>query len=56
VNTQSMALEARGFDTRSERSFYGSSPLAARDWVVVVVAAIVVVAVVGLRLAGFGTL
>ena len=56
VNTQSMALEARGFDTRSERSFYGARPLAARDWVVVVVAAVVVVAVIGLRLAGFGTL
>jgi energy-coupling factor transport system permease protein len=56
VNTQSMALEARGFDTRRERTFYGARPLSAADWAVVVAAVGVVVGVVWLRLSGYGML
>jgi energy-coupling factor transport system permease protein len=55
VRTQSMALEARGFDTRSERSFYGASPFDRADWAVTAVAAATVVAAVALSLLGYGT-
>jgi len=30
-----MALEARGFDTRRERTFYGRQPLSGRDWLAI---------------------
>lgn len=53
VNTQSMALEARGFDTRGDRTFYNSHPFTARDWAAVVVAGGVLVGSVVLAY-GFG--
>ncbi|QHS17350.1 energy-coupling factor transporter transmembrane component T family protein [Halopenitus persicus] len=56
VNTQSMALEARGFDTRRDRTFYGASSMGGVDWVVTVASLAVIVGVVALRLAGYGTL
>lgn len=55
VRTQSMALEARGFDTRSERSFYGASPFDRADWAVTAAAAATVAAAVALSLLGYGT-
>lgn len=56
VNTQSMALEARGFDTRSERSFYGVTPLSGIDWAVIVFSVAIISGVVLLRLSGYGVL
>lgn len=56
VNTQSMALEARGFDTRTDRSFYGATPLSGVDWVVIVLSVAVICGVVVLRVSGYGTL
>lgn len=35
VGTQAMALEARGFDARRERTFYNHQPMTAIDWVTV---------------------
>lgn len=55
VETQSMALEARGFDTRRERTFYRESAFAARDWAAVVLAVAVVVAAVAISSTGVGT-
>lgn len=55
VETQSMALEARGFDTRRERTFYGASSFAVRDWVVVVLTVAVAVATIAASTVGFGT-
>ena len=43
VNDQSMALEARGFDTRGERTFHGKRPLAGRDWIALALATLIVV-------------
>lgn len=56
VNTQSMALEARGFDTRRERTFYGATPMSAVDWTVTLASLVTIVAVAWLRLSGYGTL
>ncbi len=56
VNTQSMALEARGFDTRRDRTFYGETPLSGRDWAVIAASGIVAVGAIWLRLSGYGTL
>lgn len=55
VETQSMALEARGFDTRRERTFYGASSFGARDWVVVVVTLVVAATTIAASSMGIGT-
>lgn len=55
VQTQSMALEARGFDTRKERTFYGGTPFVARDWATVVASAVVVVAAGAFAFLGYGS-
>ena len=56
VQTQAMALEARGFDTASERTFYGRQTLGPGDWVAVLAGASLVVGSVVARYAfGFGT-
>jgi energy-coupling factor transport system permease protein len=55
VETQSMALEARGFDTRRERTFYGATSFATRDWVVVVLTVAVAAGTVWASSAGMGT-
>lgn len=56
VTTQSMALEARGFDTRRERTFYRASALSPSDWLLTVASLVIAVGAVALRLAGYGTL
>lgn len=56
VQVQSMALEARGFDTQRERTFYGRERLGGRDWLAVAVGAALVVGSVLARYAfGLGT-
>ncbi|PSP83228.1 energy-coupling factor transporter transmembrane protein EcfT [Halobacteriales archaeon QS_1_68_17] len=56
VQTQSMALEARGFDTRGERTFYGQRTFGAADWVVAAFGLALVVGSVVLRyVVGVGT-
>lgn len=54
VDSQSMALEARGFDPGSERSFYQRQRMRPRDYGVIVASAVVVVGSLGLRIADFG--
>jgi energy-coupling factor transport system permease protein len=54
VSTQAMALEARGFDTRRDRTFYTRASFDRADWVVTALSAVVVVAVVALALSGVG--
>lgn len=54
VETQSMALEARGFDTRTERTFYGDTPFSTRDWGAVVVTVAVIAGAVALSTMGYG--
>lgn len=49
VQTQAMALEARGFDTQSERTFYGRRSFSTRDWVALAVGLAVLVGAVALR-------
>ncbi|ERG98147.1 MAG: ABC-type cobalt transport system, permease component CbiQ related transporter [Haloquadratum sp. J07HQX50] len=56
VTTQSMALEARGFDTQRQRTFYNKTSLKRVDWAVILVAFVVAVTAVWLRTQGFGTL
>lgn len=56
VSTQSMALEARGFDTRRERTFYNRRRFEAADWAAVALAAIVAIGSIALSTLGFGTL
>ncbi|MFB6221000.1 MAG: energy-coupling factor transporter transmembrane protein EcfT [Halolamina sp.] len=55
VETQSMALEARGFDTRRERTFYGASSFAMRDWIAVVLTVAVVAGTIAASSMGVGT-
>ncbi|MFW5939121.1 MAG: energy-coupling factor transporter transmembrane component T family protein [Halolamina sp.] len=55
VETQSMALEARGFDTRRERTFYRDSAFGAGDWGAVVLALVVAGAAIALSTTGVGT-
>lgn len=56
VQTQSMALEARGFDTRHERTFYNRQRFGVADWIALGVTVAIVVAAVGLAAVGIGTL
>ncbi len=55
VQTQAMALEARGFDTRGSRSFYNRQSFTGADWVVTVFGLALVVGSLYLRLRGYGT-
>ncbi len=54
VQTQAMALEARGFDTRGERSFYNRQPFRAADWAVTAVGIGLAVGSIYLSLQGYG--
>lgn len=56
VSTQSMALEARGFDTRRERTFYNRRTFRTADWLAVAVALAVTVGSVVLSTMGYGVL
>ena len=56
VNAQSMALEARGFDTQRGRTFYGRQSFGARDWAATVAGLAIVVGCVGLWWLGVGQL
>ncbi|USZ73569.1 energy-coupling factor transporter transmembrane component T family protein [Natronosalvus halobius] len=55
VQTQAMALEARGFDTRGERSFYNKQPFTAADWATAGFGIALAVGAIALRLQGYGT-
>lgn len=55
VQTQAMALEARGFDTRGERTFYTRQRFEAADWIVAAFGILLAIASVALRLQGYGT-
>ena len=56
VQTQAMALEARGFDTRGERTFYGRHSFSTRDWIALAAGAALLVGSIVLRFgAGVGT-
>lgn len=55
VQTQAMALEARGFDTRRERTFYNRRRFGPGDWVAVAVGLVLTVGAVALSLLGHGT-
>jgi len=55
VETQSMALEARGFDTQRERTFYRDSTFALGDWVAVVASVAIAVLAVAASSTGYGT-
>jgi energy-coupling factor transport system permease protein len=54
VTTQSMALEARGFDTRGERTFYDRRTFGAADWAATAAGLVLTVASVALSLLGYG--
>ncbi|WP_160133631.1 energy-coupling factor transporter transmembrane component T family protein [Halococcus salsus] len=54
VQTQAMALEARGFDPRRDRTFYDKPAFDTVDWAVVVVGLVLVVGSVWLSLQGYG--
>lgn len=56
VQTQSMALEARGFDTRRERTFYGRRTFQTYDWIATVFGLAIAVGSIGLSLSGIGGL
>lgn len=55
VQTQAMALEARGFDTRRDRSFYNRSTFGTADWAATGFAVAVMAVAVWLGLNGVGT-
>lgn len=55
VETQSMALEARGFDTRGERTFYAEETFDARDWAAVTVTVVIVAGAIVASTMGVGT-
>ena len=55
VETQSMALEARGFDTRRERTFYAKEQFDGRDWAAVAVTIVVVAGAIAASAMGYGT-
>lgn len=54
VQTQAMALEARGFDTRGERTFYNRQPFRPADWAVAAFGLALAAGSVYLRLQGYG--
>lgn len=56
VGTQSMALEARGFDAGSERTFYNQRSFDVRDWAATGLALVVAVGSVALSAMGYGVL
>ncbi|WP_049929175.1 energy-coupling factor transporter transmembrane component T family protein [Halopiger goleimassiliensis] len=56
VQTQAMALEARGFDTRGKRSFYNNQPFGATDWLVAAFGLALAAAAIALRLQGYGAI
>lgn len=55
IHSQSMALEARGFDTRRGRTFYGDDPLTPIDWATISLTIIIVSAAIILATRGFGS-
>lgn len=55
VETQSMALEARGFDPRRDRTFYRAPSFDAADWAATGLALAATVGVVALSLLGYGS-
>lgn len=55
VQTQAMALEARGFDTRGERTFYDRRTFGLADWVATLAGLVLTVGSVALALLGYGT-
>lgn len=56
VSTQAMALEARGFDTRRDRTFYNQESLTRNDWAAILLAGLACVMAVMLAVAGIGRL
>jgi energy-coupling factor transporter transmembrane protein EcfT len=54
IQTQSMALEARGFDTRRERTFYRRESFSTLDWAATGLSVVVVVAAIVLSVLGYG--
>lgn len=54
VQTQAMALEARGFDTRGERTFYNRRTFGIADWIATGAGIVLVVGGVALSLLGYG--
>jgi energy-coupling factor transport system permease protein len=54
VQTQAMALEARGFDTRRDRTFYNEASFDAADWAATGVSLAAIVGVVAVSLSGIG--
>jgi energy-coupling factor transporter transmembrane protein EcfT len=52
VQTQAMALEARGFDTRRDRTFHDEQSFDAVDWAATGLSLLVIVAVVAVAVAG----
>lgn len=56
VSTQSMALEARGFDAGKERTFYERRRFGPADWLAVVVSLAIAAASVVLSTMGYGVL
>lgn len=56
VNAQSMALEVRGFDTRSERTFYNRQSFGATDWAATALGVVVVGGCLSLWWLGVGQL
>ena len=51
-----MALEARGFDTRGDRTFYTRQPYGRSDWAVTGFGFVLAITSVWLRLLGYGTI
>lgn len=56
VNAQSMALEARGFDTRGPRTFYGREPFAGVDWAAAALGVGIIAGSIALWWVGVGSL
>ncbi len=56
VGTQSMALEARGFDAGAERTFYNQRTFRATDWAATALALLIAAGSVALSALGYGVL
>lgn len=54
VQTQAMALEARGFDTQSDRTFYNEASFDAVDWAATGLSLVAIAGVAALALSGLG--